>query len=202
MRNAVGSKLNKRRQAVLSLSALVIAAALFMFLSASSPAQVHDALGICGGFSTKPIDEIPTAAIKAAQVYLKTEMAVGVSDYALPVDPMRESSVAHRCFGVRDDINPYGLNQPLTDKKYIAALAAKQRHYSGVIPPGATRALRISVLQSIPQLNYTGRDPVVIDFLNNSSSVRSSDLIVAYYPKRGWVGVFKFPAQGGFPAYP
>jgi|GEM_PF-7042302 len=25
---------------------------------------------------------------------------------------------------------------------------------------------------------------------------------VAYYPKRGWVGVFKFPAQGGFSAYP
>ena len=194
--------MNKYRPAVLAVFALVIVATLFVFLSVSSPKQVHDTVGICGGFSMKPIDEIPTAAIKAAKAYLKTEMAVGVSDYALPVDPMRESSVAHRCFGVRDDINPYGLNQPLTDKKYIAALAAKQRHYSGVIPPGATRALRISVLQSIPQLNYTGRDPVVIDFLNNSSSVRSSDLIVAYYPKRGWVGVFKFPAQGGFPAYP
>jgi len=194
--------LNKYRPAVLAVFALVIVATLFVFLSVSSPKQVHDTVGICGGFSMKPIDEIPTAAIKAAKAYLKTEMAVGVSDYALPVDPIRESSVEHRCFGVRDDINPYGLNQPLMDKKYIAALAAKQRHYSGVIPPGATRALRISVLQSIPQLNYKGRDPVVINFLNSSSSVRSSDLIVAYYPKRGWVGVFKFPAQGGFSAYP
>ena len=150
----------------------------------------------------KPVDEIPTAAIKAAQVYLKTEMEVGVSDYALPVDPVRESSVPHRCLGVRDDIDPYNPSQSLTAKKDIAELAAKQRHYSGVIPPGATSALRISVLQSIPQLNYTGKDPVVIEFLNSSSSVRSSDLIVAYYPKRGWVGVFKFPAQGGYPAYP
>lgn len=193
---------NKRGLVVLALSVLVIATALFTFLSIHFPKRVHDAVGICGGFSTKPVDVIPTAAITAASAYLKTDMAVGVLSYALPVDPVRESSVPHRCLGVRDDINPYSLDQLLTDRKDIVALAAKQRHYSGVIPPGASKALRISVLHSAPPLRYTGQDPVVIEYLNGSSAFTGSDLIVAYYPKRGWVGVFEFPAQGGWPAYP
>lgn len=187
------------------LLALTVTAAVIVFLvviRVSQPPRVHDALGICGGFSTKSIDEIPTAVIKAAQVYLKTEFGVGVSSYATIVDPIRESSVPHRCLGVRDDINPYSLNQLLTDKKDITALAAKQRHYSGVIPPGATKAMRISVLHHVTRPKYTGFDPVVIEFLDSSSAYRSSDLIVAFYPKRGWVGVFKFPDQGGWPAYP
>jgi len=129
-------------------------------------------------------------------------MAVGVLSYALRVDAVRESSVPHRCLGVRDDMNPYCVNQLLTDKKDIAALAAKQRNYSGVIPSGATKALRISVLHSARRPNYTGKDPVIIDFLNSSTAYASSDLIVAYYPKRGWVGVFESPAQAGWPAYP
>lgn len=193
---------NKRRFAVLALSVLVIATALFIFFSTNSPKRVHDAVGICGGFSTKSINEIPTAAIRAAKVYLKTEFGVGVSDYALPVDPVRESSVPHRCLGVRDDINPYSLDQLLTDKKEIAVLAAKQRHYSGVIPPGATKALRISVLHMAPPPRYTGNDPAVIEYLNGSSAFIGSDLIIAYYRRRGWVGVFEFPSQGGWPAYP
>lgn len=202
MRRLWNPPLNKRRLAALAVSVLVIATALFIFLSANSPKRVHDAVGICGGFSTKPINEIPTAAIRAAKVYLKTEFGVGVSDYALPVDPVRESSVPHRCTGVRDDINPYSLDQLLTDKKEIAALAAKQRHYSGVIPPGATKALRISVLHHATRPKYTGTDPAVIEFLDSTSAYTGSDLIVAYYPERGWVGVFEFPAQGGWPAYP
>jgi len=202
MRLQRGFHLSKRRFVLLALVALMIAGALVTFLPIHSSKPVHDAVGICGGFSTKPIKEIPTAAIRAAKVYLKTEFGVGVSDYALPVDPVRESSVPHRCLGVRDDINPYSLDQLLTDKKEIAALAAKQRHYSGVIPPGATKALRISVLHHATRPNYTGTDPVVIQFLDSSSAYTSSDLIVAYYPKRGWVGVFEFPAQGGWPAYP
>ena len=194
--------LKKRWLVALAVSVLMIAAALITFLPVHSSRQVQDAVGICRGFGTKPIDEIPTAAIKAASAYLKTDMALGVLSYVLPVDPIRESSIPHRCLGVRADLNPYGLDQLVTDKKYIVALAARQRHYSGVIPPGATRALRISVMQAIPRPNYTGKDPVVIKFLNSSSMVTSSDLIVAYYPKRGWVGVFKFPDQGGWPAYP
>lgn len=194
--------LKKRAVVSLALSALLIATALFVFVSSNSDSRVHDAVGICGGFSMKPVDEIPTAAIRAAKVYLKTDFGVGVADYALPVDPVRESSVPHRCLGVRDDMNPYGGDQPLTDKKEIASLAAKQRHYSGVIPPGATRALRISVLHHVTRPNYTGTDPLVIEFLDSSSAYRSSDLIVAFYPKRGWVGVFKFPDHGGWPAYP
>lgn len=194
--------MNKSRIARPALSALVIAAALFTLLSIHSPKQVHDAIGICGGFSTKPIDEIPVSVIKAASAYLKTDMAVGVLSYATSVDPVRESSVPHRCLGVRDDVNPYSLNQLLTDKKVIAALAAKQRHYAGVIPAGATKALRISVLRPSPRPKYTGKDPVVIKFLDSTSAYTSTDLIVAYYPKRGWVGVFEFPAQGGYPAYP
>lgn len=202
MRRLWNPPLNKRALVVLTLSVLVIATVLIAFLPVHSPKRVHDAFGICGGFSTKTIDEIPTAAIQAAGAYLKTEFGVGVSSYATIVDPVRESSVPHRCLGVRDDINPYSLNQLLTDKKDIAALAAKQRHYSGVIPPGATKALRISVLHHVTRPKYTGTDPVVIEFLDSSSAYRSSDLIVAFYPKRGWVGVFKFPDQGGWPAYP
>ena len=192
----------KRVPVVFAVSLFVIAAALFTFLSVHSSKQSLNAFGICRGFSAKPINEIPTSAIRAAKVYLKTDFGIGVADYALPVDPVRESSVPHRCKGVRDDINPYSLDQLLTDKKEIAALAAKQRHYSGVIPPGATRALRISVLHHATRPKYTGTDPVVIQFLNSTSAYTSSDLIVAYYPKRGWVGVFEFPAQGGWPAYP
>ena len=192
-----------RRGFILSaLSVLVIAALLFAFLTAHSRKRVNDAIGICGGFSMKPVEEIPTAAIQAASVYLRTERAVGVLSYALPVDPIRESTVPHRCFGVRNDMNPYGQNQLLTDKGEIAALAAKQRHYSGVIPPGATKALRITVLHSAARPKYAGKDPLVTEFLNSSSAFTSSDLIVAYYPKRGWVGVFEFPTQGGWPAYP
>jgi hypothetical protein len=197
------SPLKRRWLMAIALSVLVIAGALITFLPVHSSKQVQYAWGICRGFGTKPIDEIPTAAIRAASVYLKTDMALGVLSYALPVDPIRESSVPHRCLGVRADQNPYGIDQLVTDKKYIAALAAKQRHYSGVIPPGATKALRISVLHH-PTLGpkYTGKDPAVIEFLNSSTTFKSSDLIVAYYPKRGWVGVFKFPDQGGWPAYP
>lgn len=55
---------------------------------AHSPRQVHDAVGICGGFSTKPIDEIPTAVIQAASHYLETDMAVGVLSYVTAVDPV------------------------------------------------------------------------------------------------------------------
>jgi hypothetical protein len=186
----------------LALFVLAVAANLFTFLPAHSSKQVQPAWGICRGFGTKPIDAIPVEAIKAASVYLKTHMALGVLSYALPVDPFLESSVPHRCVEGPGNIDPYSPDQVLTDKKYIAELAARRLHYSGVIPPGATRALRISVMQTIPRPNYTGSDPVVVRLMNSSSLVASSDLIVAYYPKRGWVGVFKFPEQGGWPAYP
>lgn len=109
--------MSKRRFVVLALSALVIAAALFGFLSVYSPKQAQQSVGICGGFGTKPVKEIPTAVIQAASKYLKTDMAVGVLSYATTVDPVRESSVPHRCLGVRDDISPYSMDQLLTIEK-------------------------------------------------------------------------------------
>lgn len=126
---------------MLSLAVLIIAAVLFTFLSDYSPKRVRDAVEIFGGFSTTPSDETLTAVIKAVLAYLKTDSVVRVSSYALPVGPVRELSVPHGCLGVREDANPYSLNQLLTDKKDIAALGPKQRHYSGVIPASATKAL-------------------------------------------------------------
>lgn len=163
---------------------------------------VQDSFGICRGFGTKPISEIPVGAIEAASNYFKTERAVGVLRFATEIDPIRESSTPHRCVGVRSDLDPNSLDRVLTDKLEISALAKKQQKYSGVIPAGATKALRISVLHPVEDLNYKGADPSVQSFLNNTSPYVSSDLIVAFYPEKGWIGVFQFPVQGGFPAYP
>jgi hypothetical protein len=200
---------NKRYLLALSISTLVIATVVIRVLPTETPEQdqsnseqFQNAVGICRGFGTEPIATIPVAVIKAASTYLKTDMAVGVLSYATQVDPVRESSVPHRCLGVRDDLDPNSLDQKLTDKMAIEALAAKQQNYSGVIPAGATKALRISVLHPAWRPNYDGNEPVIIEFLNSSSAYASSDLIVAYFPKQGWKGVFKFPDQGGYPAYP
>ena len=195
------------RRIIPLLSILLIVLGFISFLALRPTNQIQNGMGICRGFGMQQIDNIPTAVIRAASLYLKTDMAVGVIANATPVDPIRESSAPHRCLGVRDDLNPNGPGegpavQVLSDKNQIEALAARQRRYSGVIPAGATKAMRISVLHSAPRPTYKGKDPIVLQFLDASSAYVSSDLIIAYYPKRGWVGVFKFPEQGGFPAYP
>ncbi len=75
---------------VLSLAVLMFASVPFALLSIYAPKRVHGAFGICGGSSTKLIDEIPTAVIKAASAYLKTDMEVGILSYAPPKDPKLE----------------------------------------------------------------------------------------------------------------
>lgn len=75
---------------VLSLAVLMFATVRFALLSIYAPKRVHGAVGICGGSSTKLIDGIPTAVIKASNAYLKTDMEVGILSYAPSKDPKLE----------------------------------------------------------------------------------------------------------------
>ncbi len=202
------------RQKSLLINFIAAFAILFLFINFSFQSytiyvqadgnNIQNSVGICRGFGIDPVKTIPVSVIEAASKFLKTHSAIGGLGHATLVDPIRESSKPHRCIGVPSDINPYSLDQKVTDKAYIAELKARQMNYSGVIPPGATKAMRISVLHPIKRPIYTGNDPATLEWIykTSSSGYANSDLIIAYYPSRGWVGVFKFPAEGGWPAYP
>lgn len=198
MRLPFGFERNKSKRSLLTLTAIAILVAVLGVLHAVLPARVHDAFGICGGYSLKLLDELPVGVIQAARIYFKDYRPVEFVGNVSAVDPIRESTVPHRCVRVPDNRNPENPRAIYQDKGDISALAAKQRRYSGVIPPGASKALMVDVTLYKPKpLTYTGKDPAQIAAAKYLAYT-FADFIVAYYPKRGWIGVFDHSGVGNY----
>lgn len=199
----------------ISISALAVGTTVFVkFQNAHSPWHVDNGWGICGGYGTKYLKEIPTEIYPAIYDYLHIPHnsigAIAAHDEVTAIDPKRESSVPHSCssplnnFEGTDSTFSEIVATPLTHKAEVAKVLAKSRkHYSGVIPPGATKAIQILINENVPWPNYSGHDPYVFNLPVDANYLLSQlhDLILGYYPKIGWKVVFEYsksdaPYQG------
>lgn len=176
-----------RKLSLVFISLLVLASTIGVY-QFTSIQGLHDVFGVCGGYSSKLLDEIPTDVVIATDAYFKDVQPVSFLGSISAVDPVRESMVPHRCIGVPED--------PTISKQEEEILVTEQKRYSGVIPPGATKAVMVAVNHAPKFSTYKGKDPVLARLAKNGAYTTSS-LIVAYYPNRGWIGVFDDPEIHG-----
>ncbi len=181
-----------------------------------SPLHVINGWGICGGYGTKYLKEIPTEIYPAIYDYLHTPHnrigAVTAFDEITAVDSKKESSTPHICTNRLNnfdgtDSTLFGVAlSPLTFKTERAkALASARKHYSGVVPPGATKAIQILISEYMPWPDYSGHDPYVFHLQvdGNYSLSQIHDLILGYYGKSGWKVVFEYPrSERPFQGFP
>lgn len=179
-----------------------------------SPWHVENGWGICGGYGTKYLKSIPTEIFPAIYDYLhiphNSVEAITAHDETTAVDPKKESSDPHSCSSPLNSIKGTDLTfsgivaTPLTYKAELAkALTKARKHYSGVIPPGATKAIQILINEYVPWPSYSGQDPYVFNLQVDSNYLLTQlhDLVLGYYPKSGWKVVFEYsrsdaPYQG------
>ena len=149
-----------------------------------------DAFGICSGYSLKLLDQIPKGAIDAVYKYLEDYQPVTILGNFSEVDPVLESTSPHRCPDVE--------YVPSSAIEAAAQAAAARINYSGKIPPGATKAYLVGVDHAAKTAAYTGNDPIIAEGIKNNPYT-TSNIIVAYYPNKGWIGVYDDPGSyGGF----
>lgn len=149
-----------------------------------------DAFGICSGYSLKLLDHIPKGAIDAVYKYLEDYQPVTILGNFSEVDPVLESSTPHRC--------PEVEYMPSSAIEAAAQAAAARINYSGKIPPGATKAYLVGVDHAVKTAAYTGNDPIIAEGIKNNPYT-TSNIIVAYYPDKSWIGVYDDPGSyGGF----
>ncbi len=183
-----------------SLIFLLVVAASFIGTENSNRWNVKKAVGTCGGFGVTFINEIPTAVFPAIDKYFNgVTGGAEVGNYATAVDPTRESTVPHVCLGLGDSLDQgYGNVTSLTGAQLVE-LKEKRLHYTGVVPPGATKALELNVsyTPTLP-LNLQG-DVILKTYLasRGGSVSLGRTVIVAYYPKTGWRVVYSFGLQHG-----
>ena len=213
--------LGKRRMTILGLLLLTfsLAAGTTFFVKAEaahSPWNVGNGWGICGGYGTKHLKEIPTEIYPAIYEYFHIpHNSIGaVTAYfeATAVDPKKESSLPHGCTSVPNNLEgtdsifskiPYStLNyQAVKEQK----LAKARSRYSGVIPPGATKAIQILTSKYVPWPSYSGHDPYIwnLQVGGNYSLSQIHNLILGYYPKNGWKVVFEYSrSEAPYQGYP
>lgn len=200
---------------LLFTSALALGATVFVRVqNDQSPWHVGNGWGICGGYGTKYLKEIPTEIYPAIYDYFHiSHNSVGaITTYAeaTSVDPKKESSVPHSCSSPPNNIEGTDstisgiLAKPLTYQAEMAKTLAKDRKlYSGVILPGATKAIQILISGYVPWPSYSGHDPYVFNLQVNGNYLLAQihDLVLGYYPKSGWKIVFEYsrsdaPYQG------
>ena len=198
-----------------SSSALAVVGTVFVEAQNNhSPWRVGNGWGICGGYGTKYLKQIPTEIYPAIYDYLHIPHnrvgAIAAHDEVTAVDPKRESSDPHGCtsslnnFDGTDSTFSGIVATPLTYKAERAKALTKARmHYSGVIPPGATKAIQILINEYVSWPSYSGHDPYVFNLQidANYSLSRLHDLVLGYYPQIGWKVVFEYarsdaPYQG------
>lgn len=149
-----------------------------------------DAFGICSGYSLKLLDRIPKGALDAVLKYLQGYQPVTILGNFSEVDPVLESSTPHRC--------PEVEYMPSSAREAAAQAAATRINYSGKIPPGAIKAYLVGVDHAVKTAAYTGNDPIIAEGIKNNPYT-TSNIIVAFYPDKGWIGVYDDPgAYGGF----
>ena len=149
-----------------------------------------DAFGICSGYGLKLLEQIPKGALDAVDKYLEDYQPVTILGNFSEVDPVLESSTPHRC--------PEVEYMPSSAIEAAAQAAAARINYSGKIPPGATKAYLVGVDHAVKTASYTGNDPIIAEGIKNNPYT-TSNIIVAYYPDRGWIGVYDDPGSyGGF----
>lgn len=149
-----------------------------------------DVFGVCSGYSLKLLDRIPKGALDAVYKYMEDYQPVTILGNFSEVDPVLESSTPHLC--------PEVEYIPSSAKEAAAQAAAARINYSGKIPPGASKAYMVGVTHAIKTATYTGNDPIIAEGIKNNPYT-SSNIIVAFYPDKGWIGVYDDPgAYGGF----
>ena len=145
-----------------------------------------DSFGVCSGYSLRLLDQIPKGALDAVYKYLQGYQPVTILGNFSEVDPVLESSTPHRCPEVE-----------YMPSSTIEAAAARI-NYSGKIPPGATMAFMVGVDHAVKTAAYTGNDPIIAEGIKNNPYT-TSNIIVAYYPDKSWIGVYDDPGSyGGF----
>ena len=171
------------RRGLITVVFLIIASSLAIGISVfervqndHSPWHVGNGWGICGGYGTKFLKEIPTEIESAIYSYLHIPRnsvgAITFGTEVTAVDPTKESSFPHSCTSPLVDIGGTDatianiLTTPQTYQVEVAKTLAKDRkRYSGVIPPGATKAIQILVSEYVEWPNYSGHDPYFFQFV-------------------------------------
>ena len=152
-----------------------------------------DAFGICSGYSLKLLDQIPKGALDAVYKYLEDYQPVTILSNISEVDPVLESSVPHLCPKPLDSLTV----PPVQERVYLTKIGSSI-FYSGVIPPGATKAFMVGVDHASKISTYTGNNPTIAEGIKNNPYT-TSNVIVAFYPEKGWIGVYDDRgAYGGF----
>ena len=181
-----------------------------------SPWHVSNGWGICGGYGTKYLKEIPTDIYPALYDYFHVpNNSLGAfTSYseATPVDPKKESTLPHACTSPLNNIDGAdstfsGLSaSPGTFQAVRAKAIAKARmNYSGVIPPGATKAIQILVAEYVGWPRFTESDPHLLNLQVDGNYLFSQqhDMIIANYPRIGWKVVFEYPkSEAPFVGFP
>ena len=171
------------RRGLITVVFLIIASSLAIGISVfervqndHSPWHVGNGWGICGGYGTKFLKEIPTEIESAIYSYLHIPRnsvgAITFGTEVTAVDPTKESSFPHSCTSPLVDIGGTDatianiLTTPQTYQAEVAKTLAKDRkRYSGVIPPRATNAIQILVSEYVEWPNYSGHDPYFFQFV-------------------------------------
>ena len=179
-----------------------------------SPWHGSNGWGICGGYGTTYLKEIPTDIYPAVYNFFNIPLnrigAITAYAQATSVDPKKESIVPHKCSSPPNNIEGTDstisgiVTTPLIYKAEMAkTLANARKRYSGVIPPGATKAIQILVSENLPWPNYSGHDPYILNLQMDGNYLLTQihDLVLGYYPKSGWKVVFEYsksdaPYQG------
>jgi len=194
MRNQ--SRLFESRKARTIFIAVTLIGLLFGISKATNTPSSNkklDTFGVCGGYSLKLLDQIPKDAINAVYKYLEAYQPVTTLGNISEVDPVLESSTPHLCPKSLDS-----LTIPLVQEQVYLTKIGSTVFYSGVIPPGATKAYMVGVTHAIKTATYTGNDPTIAEGIKNNPYT-TSNIIVAFYPDKGWIGVYDDPgAYGGF----
>lgn len=202
---------------LLFVSSLAVGSSVFVKAQNDhSPWHVVNGWGICGGYGTKYLKEIPTEIYPAIYDYLHIPHnligAITAYDEITAVDPIKESSVPHKCTSQPNNIDGTDstfsgiVATPLTFKAEAAKALAKARmHYSGVIPSGSTKAMQILISEYVHWPSYSGHDSYIFNLQidGNYMLAQIHDLVLGYYPKSGWKVVFEYPrSEGPFQGYP
>lgn len=166
---------------------------IFKAADTSSSNKKLDAFGICSGYSLKLLDQIPEGALDAVYKYLKDYQPVTILSNISEVNPVLEPSVPHLCPKPLDSLTV----PPVQERVYLTEIGSSV-FYSGVIPPGATKAFMVGVDHASKISTYAGNNPTIAEGIKNTPYT-TSNIIVAFYPDKGWIGVYDDPgAYGGF----
>lgn len=180
------------------VACLVLATSALLAFNHVDSWDLKASVGTCGGFGTKYIKEVPTRVFDAIDDYFNgIKGGSAIYNYATEVNPQRESTIPHTCKGLGNSVDPGYKNGNSITPLQLTEIKAKRLHYSGVIPPGATKALELNIGFLVPTPKAIVQNTEINSFLvkNNYQIISSKTIIAALYPKYGWKVVFVFPLQ-------